>query len=224
MKQLSKFEIFKITIPAMVGYIPLGIAFGLFGLSFGLDGVLVVLTSLLVYAGSAEFLLVGMISAHAGLLEVFLAIFLINLRHCFYTMALLDDLKALKFKFYAIFALTDESFAILKAQNYIKNVQNYDMAVNLTLFLNQIYWVLGVSIGVFIGKNLKIDYAGIDFSLTALFVVLSYELYRQNKNYKVLLLGFIIGIAGLFIFSDKFFLMGTLLSATIFLLVFKRWL
>ncbi|WP_202930873.1 AzlC family ABC transporter permease, partial [Campylobacter fetus] len=105
---MSKFEIFRSTIPVMMGYIPLGLAFGLYGVGSGLPVWVMSLTSIIVYAGSVEFLLVAFIISGASLSSVFFISFLLNFRHFFYTMAMLNEIKSLKNRMYFIYALTDE--------------------------------------------------------------------------------------------------------------------
>lgn len=206
----------------MMGYIPVGIAFSLFGIGSNIPAWALILMSIFIYAGSGQFLLISLLVAKVGTLEVFIVILLLNLRHCFYTMALLEEFRELKYKTYAIFALTDESFALLRSKNYSK--ENLNLAFNLTVFLNQIYWIIGTILGITIGKNLHINYEGIDFSLTALFAVLSYELFKQNRNFKVLFLSIFVCATGLLIFPSNYFLVGSLIVGTIILLGLKRWM
>ena len=96
---MSKKEIFKSTVPVMLGYIPLGFAFGIYGASSGIPAWVLVIACFMLYAGSGQFVLVAFIVAKATLIEVFLISFLLNFRHFFYTMTLLDDIKRLKIAF-----------------------------------------------------------------------------------------------------------------------------
>lgn len=220
-KPISKIEIFKSTIPVMFGYIPLGLAFGLYGSSNGLPIWVMGLTSVIVYAGSVEFMLVAMILANSSLFSVFIISFLLNFRHFFYGVSMLDNIKLLKNKLYFIYALTDETFAILKSRKDI-NKENINLIYNLTAFLNQIYWVFGVILGATFGSILNINYKGIEFSLVALFAVLSYQVFKSNPNKNLLILSLICAVVGLFIFPQKYFLFGSIISGIVILLVFKR--
>lgn len=218
---LSKFEIFKSTIPVMMGYAPLGIAFGLYGISSGLPLWVMSLTPIFIYAGSVEFVLVAFVVTSASLVDVFIVSFLLNFRHFFYTMALLGEINQLKNRIYFIYALTDETFALLKARK--SNIdENKNLLFNLTAFLNQIYWFFGVNFGALLGSNLNISYKGIDFSLVALFAVLIYQIFKNNPNTKVLFLGFGCSIVGLFIFPERYFLFGSLIAGAAILLIFKK--
>lgn len=219
---MIKTDIFKTTIPVMMGYVPLGFAFGIYGVGLGLPFWVMALTSLLVYAGSVEFVLALFIITKASLFDTFVIAFLLNFRHFFYTMSLLDEIKTLKNRYYFIYALTDETFALLKSRQKQPN-ENTNLLFNLTAVLNQIYWVSGVLIGSIFGSILNTDFSGIEFSLVALFAVLTYEMFKFERNYKVLALGFACAFIGLFVFSDRYFLFGSLICATAILLVFKRY-
>lgn len=204
----------------MLGYIPLGAAYALLATQIGLKEWQIVLMSFVVYAGSGQFLLVTLFSAGATLVEIFVATFLLNLRHIFYTTTLLEDILKLKNKFYVMFALTDESFALLKTLKI--DDENKDKTYFYIVFLNQIYWIVGTILGIVVGKNLQIDYSGIEFSLVALFVVLAIELFKSNKNYKILFISLFLGIFGMIFLPDKFMLITTLVIGFIILLAFRK--
>ncbi|MBR6026216.1 MAG: AzlC family ABC transporter permease [Neisseriaceae bacterium] len=218
---MNKITIFKNTIPVMMGYIPLGIAFGMYGISSGMPLWVLFLTCILIYAGSVEFMLVALIIGKASIVTVFLISFLLNFRHFFYTLSLLDDIKQLKHRIYFIYALTDETFALLKSRQKKEN-ENIDLLFNLTAMLNHSYWISGVIIGALIGHGLGIRYDGIEFSLVALFAVLSYEMFKNNPNIKVLSISILLSILGLFIFPADYFLFGTLIVAITILLLFRK--
>lgn len=216
-----KFKIFESTIPVMMGYVPLGFAFGLYGVSMGVDTWVMGLTSVMIYAGSVEFLLIAFIVSGANLWGVFFVSFLLNFRHFFYTLSLLDEIRRLKFRYYFIYALSDETFALIKSRSDIDDT-NRDLIFNFTAFLNQIYWVFSVILGSILGRNLALDYSGIEFSLAALFAVLSVEVFKRQKSKSVAMLGFGVGILGLFVFPLHYYLFGSMIVAMAILLMFKR--
>lgn len=213
-------EIFKLSLPVLFGYVPLGAAYALLAVSVGLPTWTVILASVVVYAGSGQFLLVTLLGMGTTLVEIFVATFLLNLRHFFYTTSLLGDITKLKFKFYTIFALTDETFAVLKTLNL--DEKDRDRVYFLLPLFNQIYWIIGALLGIFIGSNLKIDYSGIEFCLVALFVVLAIELFRNNKNYKILFLALFLGIFGLFFVPNSYMLITTLFVGFALLIAFRK--
>lgn len=218
---MTKKEIFISTLPVMAGYIPLGLAYGIYGVSMGLAVWVMSLSALLIYAGSVEFVLVSFIITGASLIDTFLIAFLLNFRHFFYTMALLPQIKALKNKFYFIYALTDETFALLISKNFTPN-DDKNMIFNLTAIFNQSYWVAGTTLGAILGVSVDFDFSGVEFALLALFVVLSYEMHRQNPQKSVILIALICSLIG-FLFLDKnYFLFGTIMLGIALLLAFKR--
>ena len=216
---MSKIEIFKSTIPVMFGYIALGLAVGIYAGKSGISPAWVALASLIVYAGSGQLLLTALIITKASLFDVFLISFLLNFRHFFYTLSLLNEIKALKFPYYFIFALTDETFALLKAR---ANEPNIKEAFVLTAFLNQSYWFVATVAGAFLASELPFNYDGVEFSLVALFAVLGFEIFRAEQNYKLLFLGFCAAFLGLFIFPAKYYIFGAIMLALISLFVLKK--
>ena len=214
-------DIFKITTPILFAYIPLGIAFGVFAVSFGISWQVATFLSSVIYAGSAEFLVVAFIVFGAGLFEVFVTIFFVNFRHFFYSISMLNDFKNLKglAKKYSIFALTDETFALFKLIN-IKN-EDKQKAYTIIALLSQIYWVFGVFLGSFFGTYLDFNSEGLDFILTALFVVLAIEIYKKTRQKNILFISIILGLFGLFI-TKEYMLITTLLLASFYIIIFKN--
>ena len=217
---MSNKEIFKASLPVMFGYIPLGMAYALLGVQVGLDLRLIIFASFVVYSGSGQFLLASLLGMGATLVEIFIASFLLNLRHFFYTTSLMGDITKLKFKFYTMFALTDETFAVLKTLKI--DEKDRDRVYFLLPFFNQIYWIMGTILGVVLGSSLKIDYTGIEFCLVALFVVLAIELFRDNRNYKVLFLALFLGSFGLIFVPSSYMLVATLFFGFAILLGFRK--
>ncbi|MDR1007352.1 MAG: AzlC family ABC transporter permease [Campylobacteraceae bacterium] len=209
------------SIPVFMGYIPLGIAFGLLAVKFGIAWYYALLMSIFIYAGSAQFLCVLLFSEIASLVEIFIAIFLLNLRHFFYGLSMISEFKALKgfAKKYAIFGLTDETFALLRTFELSKEDKEKTV-VTITL-LNQTYWVAGTLIGSLGGRLSSFDFKGIEFALTALFVVLSVEIYQKNRAKKTLFLSLIIGALGMLCFPASDMLILSLLICSFCLITFK---
>ncbi|ARE80539.1 AzlC family ABC transporter permease [Campylobacter helveticus] len=214
-------NLFSLTLPVLMGYIPLGMAFGILATSEGFSFYQVLLSSLVVYAGAGQFVLVALISGGAGFLEVALTSFLVNFRHFFYTLSLLKEFKKMNFlRHYAIFALTDESFALISSRkNQAKNLsqKEHTRLIFGICFLNHSYWILGSLLGFLFQKNIKIDYSGIEFSLNALFIVLAYELYKQNPKLKILLFATLLSLLALFCI-DKAYMFAFCLSVGLALL------
>lgn len=216
-------QIIKLTIPVMMGYIPLGIAFGLLASSLSIPWYYAFFMSIFIFAGAGQFLALTLFASHATLLEIGIATFLLNLRHSFYGLSMISEFKGLKrAKHYLIFGLTDETFALLKTAN-ISSDQKERIYTWITS-LNQSYWVIGSVIGAVLGNVIPFDYTGIEFSLTALFVVLSMELYRKHPSPKPLMLALMIGLFGIVVFPSDKMLILSLFLATCLLIGLRGWI
>lgn len=177
--------------------------------------------SAFIYAGSGQFLVLTLFASQATILEIGIATFLLNLRHTFYGLSMISTFKSFSWKkHYLIFSLTDETFALLKTTDVPE--QNREKAYLLISFLNQCYWIIGSIVGAMLGNILPFNYEGIEFSLTALFVVLSIELYKKNRLHKPFLVALIIGLFGMILFPPQKMLILSLCAAAFVLIVFKR--
>lgn len=189
-KRISFFDflsIFKITLPVLLGYIPLGMGFGILASQNGLPVYISLLMSVFMYAGAGQYMAIGLFSAKANISTIVITEILLNIRHIVYGLSLVEKFKNCgKFKPYLIFALTDETYSLLTTSEKPKNISEKKFYFTISL-LNQIYWIIGSVLGAILGFVLKyrtnFDFAGIDFSLTALFAVLFIEQIRTSKNY-----------------------------------------
>ncbi len=174
-------SVFRLTLPILFGYIPLGMAFGvLFVTQLDYAWWVAPLMGVLIYAGAGQILAVSLLATHAGLLEVFVAMFVLNARHLFYGLSLLGRFRgAGKRKFYLIFGLTDETYSLLtsRPRGYDRSLEQ-ETDFRITGF-NQLYWVVGCTLGALLGSNVAFDSTGIEFALVALFIVLTIEQYKS---------------------------------------------
>ena len=177
--------IFSVTIPILLGYIPLGIGFGLFASQSGLPIIVSALMSIFMYTGAGQYLAVGLFAVNASFSSILITEILLNLRHIVYGLSLIREFDGIgKCKPYLIFALTDETYSILTNTKCPQNIDKKKFYLGVSA-LNHFYWVTGSLIGAFLGKILQsktnIDFGGIDFALTALFAVLFVERMRNIK-------------------------------------------
>ena len=215
------FKLIQLTIPVMMGYIPLGMAFGLLLSKLLIPWYYAFFRSVFIFAGSGQFLALTLFASQATILEIGIATFLLNLRHTFYGLSMISTLKDFSWKkHYLIFGLTDETFALLKTTEIAE--ENREKVYLWITFLNQCYWVIGSVIGAMLGNILPFNYKGIEFSLTALFVVLSIELYQKNRLHKPFLVAIAIGLFGMVLFPPQKMLILSLCLAAFVLIVFKR--
>lgn len=210
------------TLPVLAGYLVLGVAFGLLLNSIGLGVFWAAAMSILVYAGSAQFLAVSLIGASASLPQVALLTFLLNFRHFFYGLSMVSRYQGVgKRKLYLAFALSDETYAILAGALPPAQVDpaDYYFAVSL---LDQCYWVAGSLIGATVGQLITFDTTGVDFAMTALFVVLAVEQWKSARRHAPALFGVCCGVVCLLIFGSDLFLIPALAAIVALLLLFRR--
>jgi len=180
---------FRASVPVMMGYGVLGFSFGLLAVSQGLAWQWPALMSLLIYAGALQFLAVGMLQAKAGMPELFVAAIFVNIRQAFYGLSLLKKFKKSgRLKPYLIFALTDETYALITTVEPDPQFKRRLYYFYLAL-LDQSYWVSGTLAGALFGSMVHFDSRGIDFALTALFVVLAMEQYKARRRRTPFLIG-----------------------------------
>lgn len=175
-------EAFKTSVPVLLGYLAIGIAFGMLLVKQGYPWYLGVLMSIFIYAGAGQFIAVGLFAAGVDLVQALIITFFVNCRHMVYGLSLLDKFKGIPFKtkLYLIFSLTDETYALLTTVNP-QDSHDKSKFYFFVSFLDQLYWVLGTLIGTIAGSLIPFDFKGIDFALTALFAVLFIEQYKACR-------------------------------------------
>lgn len=185
---------FSTSIPVMMGYGVLGFAFGLLITSLEYPWYLALIMSIFIYAGALQFLAVGFFGAKLGLFDIFITTIFVNMRQSFYGLSVLKKFKKSgKLKPYLIFGLTDETYALLTTIKEDDQLNKKWYYFYLTA-LNQSYWISGTVLGALFGSMVKFNTNGLEFSLTALFVVLTIEQYKANKNFTPFLIGAITSI------------------------------
>ncbi len=171
---------FKLTLPILFGYIPpLGMAFGvLFTTQLDYPWWIAPLMGLVIYAGAGQILAVSLLAANAGLVEVAVAMFVLNARHLFYGLSLLGgQFRGAGWrKAYLIFGLTDETYSLLTSRPPRSANREQEQHVDFRITaMNQGYWIVGCTLGAVLGKTVAFNSTGIEFALVALFIVLTIE-------------------------------------------------
>ena len=185
----------------MIGYIVVGMAFGLLVQNIGLDFLWAGLISITVYAGSMQFVMINFLSGTSSLIEVALVTLIVNLRHMFYGLTFITRFKSMGRKRpYMIFALTDETYALLCSAKVPAGVEA-GLFYFLIALLNQIYWVTGTLLGALFGSILSIDTTGIEFTMTALFAVICTEQWLSFPTRIPAIIGLICAVMALNMFG-----------------------
>ena len=220
-KNLVKTAFIK-SLPVMAGYVVLAIGFGILMKEAGYGLFWSFLMSFTIYAGSMQFVAVSLLSSGASLISAALTTLMVNARHLFYGVSMIDKYKnAGKKKPYLIFALTDETYSLLCGDDYPEGEDKYWYSFFVSLF-NQCYWVIGSIIGSVLGSLITFNTAGIDFSMTALFVTVFVEQWLTSKNHLPALAGLFCSVACLMIFGPDSFLIPTMICITIVLSLCKN--
>ena len=220
-KHLIKTAFIK-SLPVMAGYVVLAIGFGILMKEAGYGLFWSFLMSFIVYAGSMQYMAVSMLSSGASLISAALTAFMVNARHLFYGVSMIDQYKdAGKKKPYLIFSLTDETYSLLCSGEYPQGEDKHWYRIFVSLF-NQCYWVIGSMIGSILGALIPFDTAGIEFSMTALFVTVFVEQWLTAKNHLPAIAGLLCSILCLLFFGSDGFLIPSMVSITVVLLFGKN--
>ena len=180
---------FPATIPVMTGYLCLGMAFGVLMKTNGYGPLWAGLMSLMCFAGSMQFVTITLLTTTFDPVQAFLLSVMVNARHIFYGLAVLDKYKGLgKVRAFLIFALTDESFSLVTTVEPPEGVERKNFYFWIS-FLNYLYWAGGSIVGGLVGSLITFDTTGMDFALTALFVVLFMEQVKKKENRPAGLIG-----------------------------------
>lgn len=216
-------QAFLRTIPVMMGYLVLGIAFGLLLQHAGYHWLWALGISISVFAGSMQFVLVGLLVQQAPLTAVAITTLLVNSRHLFYGLSFIERFKHMGTRgLYMIFSLTDETYALLCATGDVGSKEEQDALSFWIAFLDQCYWVTGSVIGAILGTLSSFSIVGIDFAMTSLFTVIFIEQWLSTSNHVPAIIGGLCAILSLIIFGPENFLLPALLVAVMVLSVFRK--
>ena len=213
---------FPYTIPIFAGFWFLGLAYGIYMNAEGFSFIYPMLMSFFIFGGSLEFIAVEMLLSPFAPLQVFIMALLIQARHLFYGISMLEKFKGTGWKkFYLIFGMCDESFSINCSAEIPEDVDNGWFMFFVTM-LNRIYWVSGSTIGGLVGSLLTFDTSGISFVMTAMFVVIFLEQWLKEKNHISSLVGVGVSVACLVIFGADSFMIPTMASILLILTLSRK--
>lgn len=204
--------VFPLTIPVMAGYIFMGMAFGILLESKGFGFGWAFLMSGCIFAGSMQFVAVGLLAAGFHPLQALAMTLMVNARHIFYGLAMLEKFGPLKrrLRLYMIFALTDETFSLLCASEPPEGVDENRFRFCIS-FLDHLYWITGCTLGGLAGAALALDTRGIDFVMTALFVTIFLEQWHTKHGRLPALVGVAGSILCLLLFGPSWFIIPAMI-------------
>lgn len=213
---------FPYTIPVFTGFIFLGIAYGILMNSKGYGVGWSILMSLMAFGGSAQYVAVTFLTSVFNPLYALLMTLMINARHLFYGISMLDKYKNTGiFKPYLIFGLCDETFSIVCSTEPPEGVDRNWFNFFITL-LNHSYWVLGSALGGILGSMVSFNTKGLDFVLTALFVVIFVEQWKTQKDHKPAIIGVLSSVICLVIFGPSIFIIPSMIVILVVLTLSRK--
>ena len=219
MRQTVRFAFYK-TIPVLLGYLFLGLAFGLLLQEAGYSFWWALLSSGIVYAGSIQFVLVEFLNGGTGFLTVAVMTLLINSRHAFYGLSFVEKFRKMKTYPYMIFSLTDETYSLLCSLKVPEGIDEKKAMFLIALF-DQLYWMAGSVLGAALGQVLPFDMTGIDFAMTALFVTIFVDQWREAKSHLPAIVGLCSAAVCLLIFGGSNFILPSLIITVGILMALK---
>ena len=213
---------FPQTIPILAGFLFLGMAYGIYMNVQGFSFVYPMLMALVIFGGSLEFLAVEMLLSPFAPLQVLLVSLMIQARHLLYGISMLDKFKDMGWKkFYLIYGMCDETFSV----NYTAGIpEDCDRGwfYFFVTALNQLYWVGGATLGGLLGSLIHFNTSGLDFVMTAMFIVIFLEQWLKEKHHYSAWVGMLSSVACLLIFGADNFLIPTMICILVLLTAFRR--
>ena len=209
------------SLPVMAGYVVLGIGFGSLLRNGGYGVLWSVAMAVLIYAGSMQYVGIGLLAGGAGILTTILTTVMVNARHLFYSISMIDRYKnAGRYKPYMIFALTDETYSLL-CDGETPDPEYADLYRFLVSLFNHLYWITGCVLGSLLGAVLPFSTAGIEFSMTALFIASFTEQWLRTKDHIPALTGLLATLLCLVVLGPENFLIPAMLLITLILTLLR---
>ena len=210
------------TIPVLAGYFVLGMGYGIYVQSLGLPVWMPMLMGTVVYGGSLEFVLASLLLSAFSPLSAFLMALMIQARHLFYGLAMLERYKGYGLRsFYMIFAMSDETFSITCSAEPPEGVDRGWFMFFITL-LDQCYWVASAGLGAVVGSVLPFSTEGVDFVMTAMFTVIFLNQWEKDRQHASAIIGIAAPLVCLRIFGSGSFLIPSMVCILVALLLFRR--
>lgn len=213
-KENERLRALRLTLPVMCGYLFLGTAFGAMIAQAGFGPAWALAASALVYAGSLQFVMVPFLASGVSLVTVALTALMVNARHLFYGLSYIKRFSRMgRLRPYMIFSLTDETYSVFCG---LPGEESDGVMVRVALY-DQLYWVAGSVLGALLATSLPVDLTGIDFSMTALFIVICVERARERGSRVAMAVGAACALVSLALLGPDRFL-APALAATALLL------
>ena len=221
-RKKALFCAFPYTIPIFAGFWFLGIAYGIYMHASGFSFLYPTVMAIVIFGGSLEFVAADLLLSEFAPFQTFLIALMIQARHLFYGISMLDKYRGLGWKtYYLIFGMCDESFSINCTAEIPEDVNRGWFYFFITL-LNHLYWISGAALGGLLGNLISFNTEGLDFVMTALFVVIFLEQWRKDARHASEWIGLGAGAVCLLLFGSDSFLIPTMLCILLLLTVLRK--
>lgn len=226
MKDHSLIKTFKYafphTLPVLTGYLFLGISYGFYMKALGFEFWYPFLMSLVIYAGSMQFVTVELLLSSFDPIKAFFMTLMINARHLFYGISMLTKYKDMGWKkIYLIFGLTDETFSVNCSVTIPEEIDEGWFYFFVTL-LDHSYWVIASLLGAVFGSFISFNTEGIEFVMTAMFIVIFLEQWLSNKNHTSAMIGLGVSILCLAILGSDKFIIPAMIAISLCLAILRK--
>ena len=213
---------FPHTVPILAGFLFLGMTYGIYMNVSGFNFVYPMLMSITIFAGSVEFVTVNLLLGSFDPVQAFVMALMLNARHIFYGISMLDKFKGTGLKkIYLIFGMCDETFSVNYTADVPKDVDRGWFMFFVTL-LNQIYWVAGATLGGIFGSFITFGTNGLEFVMTAMFVVIFLEQWLKDKNHFPALIGLGLSVLSLAVFGSSNFMLPAMFAILAALTILRK--
>ena len=213
-KEIIK-KAFEKSIPILCSYLFVSIAYGVMMNEAGFAWYVAILVSFLIYTGAFQFLLITLLSGGTSLLTIGVTALLMNSRQLFYSLSFIDVFNKMKQKWYMIFTMTDETYAV----NCNLEDQDKEQVMFYVALFSRCYWLIGTVLGAVLGHLIPFDLTGIDFCMTALFIIIFMDQLEKNKDHFPAVVGIVIAIICSIVFGSQNFMFPSLIISSMILLV-----
>ena len=222
MKKTAR-QAFVDTIPVLTGYLVLGFGFGIILKANGYGVFVAFLMSYFIYAGSLQYVAIGLLAGGASLVVLAFTTLMVNARHLFYGISMLEKYKKTgKRKPYLIFTLTDETYSLVCNDDLRIPTEERNNYYFFVSFFDHMYWVTGSVLGAVMGTIVKFNSEGIDFALTALFLTVFIEQWLSSKKHSPAIIGVVVSVICLILFGNDNFLIPTMMGISLVLCLDKE--
>ncbi|MCR5626404.1 MAG: AzlC family ABC transporter permease [Lachnospiraceae bacterium] len=211
---------FVTSLPVLAAYIFLGMGFGVLMSERDYPVYLSFFSSIFVFAGTGQYLLVDLLVSKASLLHTAFMTLMVNARHTFYGISMINRYKDMgKYKPYMIFGLTDETYSLLCDENTYPEKKYAGLYCFFVTAFDHLYWITGCTLGAVLGSLLDFNSKGIDFSMTAIFVSVFVDQWLKEKNHYAAIVGLLVTLICLIIFGSGKFLIPAMILITALLTI-----